>query len=325
MTILVTGAAGFIGYHVCRALLDRGESVVGVDVISDYYDVQLKRARLSQLDSFSGFSFEHADIADRESMESMVGRYKGLRRIVHLAAQAGVRYSLKNPFVYVKTNVQGHLVMLELCRHLDNVEHLVYASSSSVYGANSKIPFSTSDRVDSPISLYAATKAADELMSKCYSHLFDVPQTGLRFFTVYGPWGRPDMAIYIFTKAIINGQPIHLFNNGNMKRDFTYIDDVVRGVLAALDHPPNSIGSGNHQVYNLGNSRAETLVHLVSLLEQAIGKTADKVLEEMPAGDIQETFADIEASRRDLGYDPTISLEVGIPLFVQWYREYHGR
>jgi len=326
MTVLVTGAAGFIGYHVCRALLARDEEVVGLDNLNYYYDVALKRARLGQLEAQRGFVFERIDIADRDSMNAMIGRHVGIRRIVHLAAQAGVRHSLTHPFAYIEANVVGHLVMLELSRGLENFEHLVYASSSSVYGGNAKIPFSVADRVDSPISLYAVTKKTDELMSECYSHLYGIPQTGLRFFTVYGPWGRPDMAIYIFTKAILAGEPIQLFNHGDMKRDFTYVDDIVVGILAALDRPPERTAETRpHRVFNLGNSHSEPLLRVVSLLEEALGTKSERILEPMPPGDVKETYADIDASRRELGFDPTTPVAVGIPRFVEWYRDYHGQ
>ena len=325
MTVLVTGAAGFIGYHVCRALLARDEQVVGLDNVNDYYDVALKQARLAQLEAQPGFDFERIDIADREAMSTMIARHGGVRRVIHLAAQAGVRHSLTHPFAYVEANVVGHLVMLELCRQLDNFEHLVYASSSSVYGGNTKMPFSIADRVDAPISLYAATKKTDELMSACYSYLYGIPLTGLRFFTVYGPWGRPDMAIYIFTKAILAGEPIHVFNHGDMMRDFTYVDDTVAGILAALDRPPRQTRESRaHRLFNLGNSHSEPLLRVVALLEEALGRKTERILERMPPGDVKETYADIEASRRELGFDPATPVEVGIPRFVEWYREYHG-
>ena len=325
MPVLVTGAAGFIGYHVAAALLARGEDVVGVDNLSAYYNVSLKEARLAVLGEQRGFRFERADIADRAQMKALIAKHDGIRRIVHLAAQAGVRHSLTHPFDYAEANLIGHLVMLELCRELADFEHLVYASSSSVYGGNTKMPFAVEDRVDAPISLYAATKKADELMSTCYSHLYGIPQTGLRFFTGYGPWGRPDMAMFIFTKAILAGEPLHIFNHGDMMRDFTYIDDIVAGVLAALDRPPAAADDAPaHRIYNLGNSQSEPLLRVISLLEEALGKSAERVLEPMPPGDVKETYADIETARRDLGFAPATPIEVGVPRFVAWYREHHG-
>ena len=325
MTVLVTGAAGFIGYHVCEALLARGETVVGVDNLSPYYDVVLKRARLDRVAGHPAFSFVRADIADRDDFARALEGFDGIDRVVHLAAQAGVRYSLENPFAYVDTNVVGHLVILEYCRTLPALRHLVYASSSSVYGANSTLPFSADEPVDDPVSLYAATKRADELMGYSYAHLYGLPQTGLRFFTVYGPWGRPDMAMFIFTKAILSGAPIHLFNGGDMQRDFTYIDDIVAGTLAALDRAPEGKpASPPHRIYNLGNSRAEPLMRVVALLEEALGRKAKTVPEPMQPGDVKETFADIDASVRDLGFSPATALDEGIGRFVEWYRSYHG-
>ncbi|MDJ0610347.1 MAG: NAD-dependent epimerase/dehydratase family protein [Kiloniellales bacterium] len=325
MTILVTGAAGFIGFHVTEALLDRGEAVVGVDNLNDYYDPALKRARLAQLDGRAGFTFHHADIADRAAMTALAKDNASITGVIHLAAQAGVRYSLINPYAYAETNMLGQLVMLETCRQLPKLEHLVYASSSSVYGGNKTLPFSVEDRVDNPVSLYAATKRAGELLSQCYGNLFDLPQTGLRFFTVYGPWGRPDMSAYLFTKAIFEGTPIKVFNQGNMRRDFTFIEDIVAGVLAALDRPPARQGDHPpHRVYNLGNHRSEELLRFIEVIERACNRKAVKEMAPMQAGDVQETYADIAASRRDLGFDPETAIDEGIPRFVQWYREYHG-
>ena len=324
MAILVTGAAGFIGYHTSMRLLHRGEEVVGVDNVNDYYSVALKRARLERLKARNGFSMHEIDLADRDAFASFARDLKGVKRVVHLAAQAGVRYSLDHPFSYVDANLVGHMSILELCRHLDGFEHLVYASSSSVYGGNTKLPFSVDDRTDSPVSLYAATKKANEHMSYCYSHLYGMPQTGLRFFTVYGPWGRPDMALYIFTKAITEGKPIRVFNHGDMKRDFTYIDDIVTGVVASLDNPPAGNGAAPHRVYNIGNHRSEPLMRMISVLEDALGRKAQTVMEPMQMGDVKETYADIEAIRRDLGYEPTTPIDVGVPRFVEWYRAYHG-
>ncbi|MSO65766.1 MAG: NAD-dependent epimerase/dehydratase family protein [Alphaproteobacteria bacterium] len=323
MTVLVTGAAGFIGYHVCEALLGRGDRVVGVDSLNAYYDVALKQARLAKLRQQRGFAFVQKNIADRDLADTL-NQFEGIDRVVHLAAQAGVRYSLENPHAYVEANVVGHLQILELCRHLKECRHLVYASSSSVYGSNRKIPFAVGDPVDHPISLYAATKRADELISYAYSHLFGVPQTGLRFFTVYGPWGRPDMALYIFTRAIANGEPIRLFNGGDMKRDFTYVDDIVAGVLAALDRAPPLTSGVPHRVYNLGNHRPEPLPRLIALIEGALGRKAQIMLEPMQPGDVKETYADIEDAERDLGFRPVTPIDVGVPRFVEWYRAYHA-
>ena len=325
MTVLVTGSAGFIGSHVSQALLARGEQVVGVDDLNDYYDPALKRARLEWLRANRGFAFEQADIADLDAITALARRHRdAVTGVVHLAAQAGVRHSLTKPFDYVRANLLGHMVMLEVCRHeLPALRHLVYASSSSVYGGNTKIPFSVEDPVDRPVSLYAATKRADELMSHCYSHLFRIPATGLRFFTVYGPWGRPDMAAYLFADAIIHGRPITLNNHGEMERDFTYIDDIVAGVIAALDRPPGGDGVP-HVVYNLGNQRPVTLRHFVRTLENALGVEAQVELAPLPPGDVVRTCADIEASRRDLGFEPKVSIEEGLPRFVAWYRAYHG-
>jgi UDP-glucuronate 4-epimerase len=323
MTVLVTGAAGFIGYHVCEALLDRGESVVGVDDLNDYYDPALKQARLNRLEGRGGFSFHKLDIADREAMFALVDGAPGLDRTVHLAAQAGVRHSLENPYAYIDANVMGELVVLEACRRLPDFKNLVYASSSSVYGGNRKLPFAVEDPVDRPVSLYAATKRAGELIAQSYAHLYRIPATGLRFFTVYGPWGRPDMSAYLFTKAIFEGKPISVFNQGDMRRDFTYIDDIVTGVLAALDHPPEDGERPPHRLYNLGNHRSEDLMRFIAVLERACGREAVKVFEDMQPGDVKETYADIEATRRDLGFEPRTTIEEGLPRFVEWYREYH--
>ena len=323
MTVLVTGAAGFIGYHVAQKLLDRGERVVGIDNLNDYYDVRLKEARLAQLTGRNGFSFLRLDIADHDRMRAELSRIDGLDRVVHLAAQAGVRYSLDHPFAYVTANLVGHMAILELVRHLPGFRHLVYASSSSVYGGNTKLPFAVEDRTDAPVSLYAATKKADELMSHCYSHLYRIPQTGLRFFTVYGPWGRPDMAMYIFCKAIAAGKPIPVFNHGDMKRDFTYIDDIVTGVIASLDNPPpDEGGAAPHRVYNIGNHCSEPLMRMIGLIEQSLGRKAIVDFQPMQPGDVKETFADIDAISRDLGYRPTTPIDVGVPRFVDWFKKY---
>jgi len=324
MTVLVTGAAGFIGSHVARALLARGERVVGLDNLSDYYDVALKEARLETLDD-PGFAFHRADLADRDALDAVLAAAPEIDRIVHLAAQAGVRYSLINPAAYVQTNLVGHCNVLEAARHRDGLRHLVYASSSSVYGGNTKLPFAVEDRVDRPISLYAATKKADELLSFAYSHMYDVPATGLRFFTVYGPWGRPDMSAYIFTRKILAGEPIPVFNHGDMARDFTYIDDIVAGVLAALDRvpEPDPESGAPHRVYNLGNHRSERLMDFIATIEDALGVKAEIDFQPMQPGDVQATYADIDASRRDLGFEPRTSIAEGIPKFVAWYRQYH--
>lgn len=326
MAVLVTGSAGFIGSHVSHALLARGEQVVGVDNLNSYYDPALKRARLERLQGRPGFAFEQADIADLDAITQLARRHrKALTGVVHLAAQAGVRHSLKKPFDYVQANLQGHMVILEVCRHeLPALRHLVYASSSSVYGGNTKIPFSVEDPVDRPVSLYAATKRADELMSHCYSHLYRMPATGLRFFTVYGPWGRPDMAAYLFADAILHGRPITLYNRGEMERDFTYVDDITAGVIAALDRPPSAEAGVPHAVYNLGNHRPVALRRFVQVLEDALGIRAQIELAPLPPGDVVRTYADIEASRRDLGFEPKTPIEEGLPRFVAWYREYHG-
>ena len=324
MPILVTGAAGFIGYHVCEALLGRGERVVGVDNLNDYYDPALKQGRLERLQGRDGFSFYKIDIADRESLFDLVEREAPVDRIVHLAAQAGVRHSLENPYAYIDANVMGELVVLEACRRVTDFKHLVYASSSSVYGGNRKLPFSIEDPVDQPVSLYAATKRAGELIARCYAHLYRIPATGLRFFTVYGPWGRPDMSAYIFTRAIFEGAPIRVFNQGDMRRDFTYIDDIVAGVLAALDRPPADDGTPSHRLYNLGNHRSEDLMHFIAVIEAACGRAAVKIFEDMQPGDVKETYADIEATRRDLGFEPRTTIDEGLPRFVEWYRVYHG-
>ena len=325
MTVLVTGAAGFIGYHLTEALLARGEQVLGIDNLNDYYDVRLKEARLARLEGRNGFSFKKIDIADFEAMQAMMADHRDIKRIVHLAAQAGVRYSLENPFAYVTANLVGHMTMLEIARHQPDFEHLVYASSSSVYGGNTKLPFSVDDPTDTPVSLYAATKKSDELMSHCYSHLYRIPQTGLRFFTVYGPWGRPDMAMYIFCKAISEGKPIPVFNQGDMFRDFTYVDDIVAGVIASLDNTPVVTDENTPcRVYNIGNNKSEPLMRMIGLIEESLGKKAEIDLLPMQPGDVKETFADIDAISRDTGYKPTTPIDVGVPKFVEWFKSYEG-
>ena len=324
MSILLTGAAGFIGFHVAKALLQRGDRVVGIDNLNDYYDVRLKEARLALLTAFPGFSFAKLDVADRDGVLAMVERRGDFRSIIHLAAQAGVRYSLENPYAYIDANVMGTLVMFEAARRIDNLTGITYASSSSVYGANRKQPFSIEDPVDHPVSLYAATKRSCELIAYTYSHLHGLPATGLRFFTVYGPWGRPDMAAYLFTRAILAGQPIKVFNEGRMARDFTYIEDIVAGTVAAHDRPAPAADGIPHRIYNLGNHRPEKLLDFIAVLERALGRTARKELLPLQPGDVAESFADIEASRRDLGFDPRTTIEIGLPRFIQWYKQYHG-
>lgn len=322
MTILITGAAGFIGFHVCRALRIQGESVIGIDNLNAYYDPVLKKARLAALEQDTGknpFLFYRMDIADRGRMQDLARLHPDIDVVIHLAAQPGVRYALKEPFSYVESNVFGQLSVLELCRQLTHLKHLIYASSSSVYGGNTKLPFSENDRVDHPVSLYAATKKAGELMADTYTHLFSIPATGLRFFTVYGPWGRPDMAYYLFTKALFEGAPITLYEKGELKRDFTYIDDIVAGVLASVARPP-----AGHTIYNLGNHRSEPVKKLVALLEEATGRKAFFKEEPLPPGDMRETFADITRAARHLGFSPRTALEEGIPKFVAWYQQYYG-
>jgi UDP-glucuronate 4-epimerase len=323
VTILLTGAAGFIGYHVAEVLLARGERVIGIDNLNDYYDVRLKRARLQQLEERGrGFEFHQIDVSDREAVHGLVSANNGVDTIVHLAAQAGVRHSLSDPYAYVRSNVMGHLVMLEAARLLPALRHLVYASSSSVYGASQVVPFSEADRADTPLSVYAATKRADELLSHAYAHLHGLPQTGLRFFTVYGPWGRPDMAYYSFALAIVAGQPITLYEGGTLRRDFTYIDDIVAGVLGCLDRPPD--GSLPTRVLNIGNHRSEPVSRLVELLEQALGRRAIVRTAPRPRSDVTETFASLDGIAALTGFVPSVSLDDGIPRFAAWFRAWHG-
>jgi UDP-glucuronate 4-epimerase len=364
MAILLTGAAGFIGSHVTEALLARGEQVIGVDSLNDYYDPRLKQARLDRLQPHAGFAFHRLDISDRAAVGDLIRDNKEIDRIIHLAAQAGVRHSLVDPYAYVQANLMGHLVILEAARGIERLRHLVYASSSSVYGANQALPFAETDRVDTPLSLYAATKRGDELMSHAYGHLFGVRQTGLRFFTVYGPWGRPDMAYYSFAKAIVAGEPITLYDGGTLRRDFTYIDDIVAGVLGVLDHPPDGTAprslpgvqqSGVQQsgeqrsgvrelhgeqeltalddppagappvrVLNIGNHRSELVSTLIAELEAALGRTAVVRSAPRPPADAAETFASIEAISALTGFSPSTSLHDGIPRFVAWFRAWHG-
>ncbi|BAE50963.1 NAD-dependent epimerase/dehydratase family protein [Paramagnetospirillum magneticum] len=324
MTILVTGAAGFIGYHTSLRLLARGERVLGVDCLSPYYDVRLKQTRLEHLRKHEGFSFVQADIADRAAMQQVATSNPEVTDYINLAAQAGVRHSLTAPFDYTHSNIEGHLVMLEMARANPKCRHFVYASSSSVYGANTKLPFSVEDRVDTPISLYAASKRSGELMSHSYSHLFRVPTTGLRFFTVYGPWGRPDMAAYLFADAIIAGQPIKVFNNGDMRRDFTYIDDIVSGVVGVLDNPPADDGKAPpYRLYNIGNNNSEKLMDFIGLVESSLGRKATYDFHPMQPGDVKETYADISAIQRDVGFAPATPISVGVPRFIEWYKQYH--
>ncbi|MDD3617877.1 MAG: NAD-dependent epimerase [Desulfobulbaceae bacterium] len=332
--ILITGAAGFIGFHLARRLLAEGRTVVGLDNLNDYYDPALKRARLAQLERFPAFVHAHMDLADRTAVPRLFAENR-FDAVVNLAAQAGVRYSLANPHSYVDTNLVGFVNILEGCRH-NGVKHLVYASSSSVYGANTRMPFSVHANVDHPVSLYAASKKANELMAHTYSHLFGLPATGLRFFTVYGPWGRPDMALFLFTRAILEDRPIDVFNNGNMERDFTYIGDIVEGVCRIIDRlpAPNPQWTGDDpdpatsycpwRVYNIGNNRKEKLMRYIEVLEECLGKTAEKNFLPMQAGDVPATYADVGDLVRDTGFKPETSIEEGIRRFVEWYREYYG-
>lgn len=319
--VLVTGAAGFIGHAVAHRLLERGERVIGVDILNDYYDPALKEARLSTFNGRAEFSFERADIADAERIAAIVNG-AGVKRIVHLAAQAGVRYSLENPFAYQRSNLQGHLSLLEASRHAPDFEHLVYASSSSVYGDKPMggEGFTEDEAATAPVSLYAATKRSCELMSHSYAHLYKFPQTGLRFFTVYGPWGRPDMAIFGFTQKILSGQSIEVYGEGRMARDFTYIDDIVDGVVGALDHPPTP---GEHRVLNIGDSHPVGLMDMIRSLERALGREADKVMRPMQPGDVTATYADVSKLHALTGYQPRVMLDEGITRFVEWYRDFY--
>ena len=332
MAILVTGAAGFIGAAVAERLLARGDGVIGLDNLNDYYPVSLKEARRDRLLGVHGerFTFLHRDFADMAALEGALANVE-IDAIVHLGAQPGVRYSIEHPHAYAHSNLVGHLNMLELARRR-GVRHMVYASSSSVYGMNAKVPFSVEDRVDHPISLYAATKKADELMSETYAHLYRIPLTGLRFFTVYGPWGRPDMMVWSFTEKILAGEPIPIFNNGEMWRDFTYIDDIVAGVIACLDGPPADDGAAKaggsvapHALYNIGNNRCERLLGVIEVLEAACGRIARREFLPMQPGDVLRTYADIDAISRDHGYAPTTTVAQGVPRFVEWYKAYHAR
>lgn len=324
--VLVTGAAGFIGFHTSMRLLEQGRNVVGVDNLNDYYDVNLKLKRLEQLQKNPNFTFIKEEISSREGMEKIWRELGPFKEVVHLAAQAGVRYSLENPYAYITSNCMGHIVILEMCRHTEGFKHLVYASSSSVYGGNTKLPFSVKDPVEKPISLYAATKRADELMSHSYSHLFGIPQSGLRFFTVYGPWGRPDMALFIFTKAIMNDEKVPVFNNGDMKRDFTFIDDIIDGVVATLNNPPvKTDGNAPCRVFNIGNTRSENLMDYVMLIERELGKKADIEFKPMQAGDVRETYADVSETTAATGYIPKTPITEGVPKFIAWYKEFYAK
>ena len=331
--VLITGAAGFIGSHLAQQLLSRGDTVVGLDNLNDYYSVELKKARLARLEGQPGFTFAHLDLADRAGMEALFAAHR-FDRVENLAAQAGVRYSLTNPHAYVESNLVGITNILEGCRHHE-VRHLVYASSSSVYGANTSMPFGVHDNVDHPLSLYAASKKANELMAHTYSHLYGLPTTGLRFFTVYGPWGRPDMALFLFTKAILEGKPIDVFNHGRMRRDFTYVDDIVEGVVRVMDRvaEPNREWSGDapdpgtsrapYRLYNIGNNQPVELMHMIATLEECLGITAEKNMLPMQPGDVPRTYADVDDLVRDVGFKPATPIEVGVRRFVDWYRSYY--
>ena len=325
MTVLITGVAGFIGMSCAEALLGRGDDVVGIDNLNDYYDPRLKQARLARLQGHPRFRFEKIDVADPEGVARIVGSLPAGSAILHLAAQAGVRYSLENPAAYLETNVRGQLSILEAMRRHGGIRHLAYASSSSVYGGNTKMPFAVADRVERPVSLYAATKRSAELMSWCYAHLHGLPQTGLRYFTVYGPWGRPDMSAWLFARAILEGEPIQVFNHGDMRRDFTFIDDIVAGTLAALDRTPAAQdGAPPHRLYNLGNNRPEALMDFIRAIEAACGRRATLAMKPMQPGDVKETCADIGESIRDLGFRPQTAITEGVPRFVAWFRAYCG-
>lgn len=333
MSILVTGAAGFIGFHVCQRLLLEGHQVIGIDNLNDYYDVSLKRARLLLLEKNPQFAFYKLDLANQDHLHDLF-RNHSIKLVIHLAAQAGVRYSIDHPHSYVSSNINGFLTILEACRHFP-VEHLIYASSSSVYGANTKIPFSTQDSTDHPLNMYAATKKANELMAHTYSHLFNIPTTGLRFFTVYGPWGRPDMAYYSFTRDIIEGKPLQLFNNGDMSRDFTYIDDIVEEILCLLDSPPKPDDNWNsfnpnpdssfapYKIYNIGNHHPVKLADFIRTLEKLLNKQANIVFLPMQPGDVKETYSDITSLQEATGFSPVTTIETGLSRFVDWYKQYH--
>lgn len=322
MNVLVTGAAGFIGFHLSKKLLEEGATVVGFDNINDYYDPALKYSRLEILNGFDGFTFIKGNLADKEAVDALFTEHKP-DIVVNLAAQAGVRYSIDNPAAYIESNIVGFFNILEACRH-NGVSHLLYASSSSVYGNQKKTPFSTDDNVDSPISLYAATKKSNELMAFTYSHLYGIPATGLRFFTVYGPYGRPDMAYFGFTNKIMKGEPIKIFNNGDMYRDFTYVDDIVRGIMNMLEHPPKADANGDrHKVYNIGNNKPEKLMYFIETLEKCIGRAAEKEYLPMQPGDVYQTYADVSELIADFDFKPSTTIEEGLSKFAEWYKEYY--
>jgi UDP-glucuronate 4-epimerase len=332
MNILVTGAAGFVGFFLCQRLLQTGYTVYGIDNLNDYYPVQLKHDRLALLTPQQNFTFQKLDLSDRPGMQALFAA-QSFTHVVHLAAQAGVRYSLENPYAYADSNLSGFLNILEGCRHSDCLQHLIYASSSSVYGANRKVPFATDDSVDHPVSLYAATKKANELMAHAYSHLYGIPTTGLRFFTVYGPWGRPDMAYFKFVDAIAHHRPIEVYNHGKMKRDFTYIDDVVEGIVRLLDHLPQPVADSDdnvlkskarYKVYNIGNHSPVELLQFIEVIETAMGRSAKKIMKPMQPGDVPATYADIDDLMQDVGFKPQTPIETGIQKFVDWYRSYYN-
>ncbi len=333
MRIIVTGAAGFIGFHVAKRLLERGDEVIGIDNLSDYYDVRLKQDRLAQIRNQSGFTFHKQDLVEHEAVAQLFQEIRA-ERVIHLAAQAGVRYSLENPHAYVDSNLVGFMNVLEACRH-NKIEHLVFASSSSVYGSNTKVPFSVHDNVDHPVSLYAATKKANELMAHTYSHLYRIPMTGLRFFTVYGPWGRPDMALFKFTRAILSNEPIEVYNNGEHQRDFTYIDDIVEGIIRVADrvpapdpdwngqHPDPGTSSAPYRLYNIGNHSPVQLMDFIAALETALGRKAEKRMLPMQPGDVHTTYADVDDLAHDVGFSPDTPIETGIARFIDWYKDYY--
>ncbi len=325
LPIMVTGVAGFIGFSTALSLLNQGKLVVGIDNLTPYYDVNLKKDRLTQLQAFPNFHFHEVDISNREAMESVWQTHAPIHHVIHLAAQAGVRYSLIDPFPYIVSNIMGFMVILELCRYQSGFEHLVYASTSSVYGTNKEIPFSEEQRTDSPMSLYAATKRSNELMAQSYAHLYALPTTGLRFFTVYGPWGRPDMSAFKFMKAMLANEPIDVYNYGKMSRDYTYVDDIVAGILGALNHKPTIVKGQLHPVYNIGNNRQESLMDFIETIEKSLGIIAMKNFLPLQDGDVPETAADISRAQRDFGYSPSTPISVGVPRFVAWYQDYHKK
>ncbi|MFN7038543.1 MAG: GDP-mannose 4,6-dehydratase [Alphaproteobacteria bacterium] len=321
MTILVTGAAGFIGFHLSKFLLNKNISVVGIDNINNYYDINLKLERLNQLKNLKNFSFFKGDINDEKLLEEIKKSFPNIKNIVHLAAQVGVRYSIENPNAYIESNINGYIKILEFAKSTPSLEHLIFASSSSVYGANKTLPFSLDQKINSPLSVYAATKSSGELISYSYSHIYNIPITALRFFTVYGPWGRPDMAMYLFTKAIYEGKPITLYNQGQMRRDFTYIDDIVEGIYNATRNKPSC--NPPFKTYNLGNNKSESLIDFINIIEENLGKKAIIDHKEMLKSDMLETYADIESSKNELNFEPKISIKEGIPLFIEWFRKYY--